>query len=448
MPTRPDSEPLPVTSSPASGSRWARAARLFALFAGGQGAVQILNVIGGLLLIRFLPKEAYAQFTLGNSMLSILGGLIEFGFAPAIVALVADRIHDRALVGRYVRSACYFRDRLLMIVGPGVLIALIVLGRKQDWPYTLLVAMGIVVLAAAFFQGRNVYFTIPLRMHRRVRLIYTPHVIGTLAKIAVFFALWAVGLLTAVVALGVHLAMVIGMGRTLRRSAAMHMEPVAVSDREVNRRMLHHLAPMIPMHLFSVLQGQILVILVTILGSTTNIAEIGALGRIAQLFVFATALHSVLVIPWIARTPRERLFRRYMAAALYPVAICAAAVAFAFLFPGVLLWLLGPAYSHLRTEVGWMILAGGVHYVGASLFHLHFSRRWLYWWSSVAQVLGVLAIQVLGIVLLDLSRTQEAVFFALMTNTGILAVNLAVGVYGFWVGPRGGDPGEAPLSTP
>jgi hypothetical protein len=249
--------------------------------------------------------------------------------------------------------------------------------------------------------------------------------------------------LTAVIALGVHLAMVIGMGRTLRRSAAKHMDPVRVSDPEVNRRMLHHLAPMIPMHLFSVLQGQILVILVTIVGSATNIAEIGALGRIAQLFVFVSALHSVLVIPWIARTPRARLFRRYMAAALYPVVICVAAVVFAFLFPEVLLWLLGPAYSHLRTEVGWMILAGGVHYVGSALFHLHFSRRWLYWWSTVAQVVGVLAIQVIGVVLLDLSRTQEAVFFSLMTNTGILVVNIAVGIYGFWVGPRSGDPGEA-----
>ncbi len=419
-----------------------RATRLLALFAGGQGTIQVLNVIGGLLLIRFLSKEAYAQFTLGNSMLSILGGLIEFGFAPAIVALVADRIHDRALVGRYVRSACFFRDRLLMIVGPGVFIALIVLGRKQDWPIGLLAAMGIVVLAAGFFQGRNVYFTIPLHMHRRVRLIYAPQVVGTLAKVAVFIVLWAAGLLSAVVALGVHLAMVVGVGRTLRRSAAKHMDPVRVGDREINRRMLHHLAPMIPMHLFSVLQGHLLVVLVTILGSTTNIAEIGALGRIAQLFVFATALHTVLVIPWIARTPRQRLFRRYMAAAVYPVVVCAAAVVFAFLFPGVLLWLLGPAYSHLRTEVGWMILAGGLHYVGASHFHLHFCRRWIYWWSSVAQILGVLAIQILGIVLLDLSRTQEAVFFAIMTNTGILVVNLAVGVYGFWVGPRGGDPGE------
>jgi hypothetical protein len=432
-------EAPPPSPSSHTRSRLARAARLLVLFTTGQATVQLLNVAAGLILIRVLSKEAYAQFTLGNTVLNVLGGLIEFGFAPAIMALVGERIHDRLLLGKFVRSATVFRDRLLIAIGPGAVIALVVLGLRQEWPLTVLLPMGILVLGSAFVQGRNAYYTIPLRMHHRVNDIYTPQVFGVLGKIASFVGLWALGLLGAVAAMGIHFLTTAIISRFQRRRAIVYYEPVKKPDPEYNSRMLHHLAPMIPMHLFAVFQGNILVVLVTILGSSDNIAEIGALGRLAQLFLFVTTLHGMLVIPWIARTPRARLLRRYLFAAGYPVLIAACIVSMAFAFPKPILWLLGPGYSHLHQEVSWMVMAGGIHYIGGALFHIHFSRRWLYWWGTVAQIIGVLSVQAIGVLILDLSQTMEAVFFAVITNTGLLVVSIAVGFYGFRYGPRGGD---------
>src|SRR5690606_8638676 len=88
----PEAPPPSPSSHPRS--RLERAARLLGLFTTGQATVQLLNVAAGLILIRILTKEAYAQFTLGNTVLNVHGGLIEFGFAPAIMALVGERIHD------------------------------------------------------------------------------------------------------------------------------------------------------------------------------------------------------------------------------------------------------------------------------------------------------------------------------------------------------------------
>src|SRR5690606_21309614 len=144
-----------------------------------------------------------------------------------------------------------------------------------------LLPMGILVLGSAFVQGRNAYYTIPLRMHHRVNDIYTPQVFGVLGKIASFVGLWALGLLGAVAAMGIHFLTTAIISRFQRRRAIVYYEPVKKPDPEYNSRMLHHLAPMIPMHLFAVFQGNILVVLVTILGSSDNIAEIGALGRLA-----------------------------------------------------------------------------------------------------------------------------------------------------------------------
>jgi hypothetical protein len=48
--------------------------------------------------------------------------------------------------------------------------------------------------------------------------------------------------------------------------------------------MLHYLSPIIPGIIFTAVQGQISVLLITLFGQTKSIAEVAALGRLGQLF--------------------------------------------------------------------------------------------------------------------------------------------------------------------
>jgi len=52
-----------------------------------------------------LSVEAYAQFGLATGFQTVFSVLMDLGFASTIVPLVGDRRHDRALLGKYVRSA-------------------------------------------------------------------------------------------------------------------------------------------------------------------------------------------------------------------------------------------------------------------------------------------------------------------------------------------------------
>lgn len=404
---------------------------LISSFLAGQGSVQVLNLITGFLLLRWLSVEAYAQYSVAFGFQSTLGLLVDLGFSGSIIALVGDRGADKEVVGKYVRSAKYFRNRLYSFIIPFAAIAFPLVTAKQGWDWNIQVLLFASIVIALFFQGWVAYYSSPLLIQQRLKQYYQPQIVGAVGRIVFCFILHIVAALTSWVAAWINSAVSVVIGFLYKQKAVFLIDEPVDRDSKSNQEMVRYLAPVIPGIIFTALQGQIAVLLITLFGQTKNIAEVAALGRLGQLFLILTASNSVIVQPYIAKVSQHQLFKRYLLMLGFAIAICVVVCAIAFLFPQPLLWVLGPKYQNLQVEVGWTVVASCLSYVGTVMWTMHAARKWTYWWYTALYIMLLLIVQTIAVAVMDLSTTLNVIYFSIITAISIIGVHIVAGIYGF-----------------
>lgn len=399
-------------------------------FLAGQGAVQLLNVISGFLLLRWLNVEAYAQYSVAFGFQTTLGMLVDLGFSGSIIALVGDRGSEKEVVGAYIRSAKYFRNRLFAVIIPLSVIAFPLVTSKQDWDAMTQLLLFISVIASLFFQGWAAYYSPPLLIHQQLKQYYQPQVVSAVGRMVLCFILYLISALTSWTTAWVNSAVFAVNGFLYRRSTTSLITEPRSSNPQINSEMIRYLSPLIPVAIYTAFQGQISLILITIFGRTESVAEVAALGRIGQLFFILTAFNSVIIAPRIAQVARRDLAKKYFQT--FGVALTFAAILsfIAFLFPQPLLWLLGSKYQNLRSAIVWVVLSSSFAYLANVLNTMNMSRKWIYWWSSVFEISLIVIVQLICMTVMDLSTTIQVIYFSLIVTAAYTALHFLIGIYG------------------
>jgi O-antigen/teichoic acid export membrane protein len=421
----PPSEP--PTVAPSRFLKWR--APLISFFI-GQPAVQLLNLITGFLLLRWLDIQEYAMLGIALAFQVTVNQLTDVGFSGSIVALAGPRGQDPDILGTYLRSARYWRTRVQTATLLVAAVAFPLMTWNQTWPpATKALLFGSIALGVVF-QGWTMYSS-PLLVHHSLRQYYTPQIQSALLRLLLCATLHAAGILPAWVATLISALTVGFTGFSYHRSSRAFIHEPTESLPAANTEMLRYLSPLIPGIIFIALQGQILVGLSAVFGSTQNLAEVSALGRIGQLFLILGAFNSVFIEPYIARISAELLPRRYLQILAVTLSICAATTLIGFTFPQPLLWLLGKNYAGLQAEIGWVVLSGCLAYLGGVLWSMHAARRWIFWWGTINYITTMVVVQSICLAFMDLTQTISVIWFGLFSTTAGLLVHTATGVYGF-----------------
>jgi len=417
----------------------ARARRAFGIvgsFFLGQGALQGLQILIGLLLVRRLSVEAYAQFGLAYGFQITMGTLMDLGFTSTIVPLVGEHRDNRQLVGRYVRAAKHLRDRTFWILAPVAAIAFLAIMYKHHWSWSIQIILVLSVLLTLYFSGRASYFSAPLFLFGKLRDFYAPQTATALGRLIAYVVCSLAGVLNAWIAAGLYALTVATNGTLLEKKARLYMEWPKDDDPSTNREVFRYILPAAPAIIFAAFQSQISLFLISIFGRTTNIAEVAALGRLGQLFAVLMTFNVVVVEPYIARLSRGRLLSIYLGIIAATAVFCIPVVLFAFTFPAPLLWLLGGNYKSLGSAVGWVVLAACINHLGGLMWIMNRSRRWLFWSGTILEIVLLLAVQVGFITIVGVHTTQQAVFFTFASSFCYVIAHGYVGIYGFMKGPR------------
>ena len=417
-------------------SSFKRWSALILSFLVGQGSVQVINLISGLLLLRWLSVEAYAQFSVAFGFQSTLNMLVDMGCSGSIIALVGERASDKEVVGSYIRSAKHFRNQLLAVLIPLSALAFAFVTSKQNWDWTTQLLLFGSVVNYLFFEGWAAYYSVPLLIHQQLKQLYKFQIISACIRLVLCFSLYLGSALSSWAAAWANSSVVVVQGFFFRKDSTRLIHEPIESSLNINREMRHYLLPLIPGIIFTAFQGQISLFLITLFGQTKSIAEVGALGRIGQLFFILSAFNGVVIAPYIAKVARQHLVRRYCQILGAAISISLVLCIGSFLFPQPLLWVLGSKYYHLRTEVGWMVVGASIGYIGSVMLTMQGVRKWVYWWASFAYISMVMITQITCVMLIDLSTTINVIYFGIITNLAAIAIYVATAIYGFIYGPR------------
>jgi len=423
-------------------ARGRRAARLVSTFFLGQGALQGIQILAGLLLVRWLSVEAWAQYGLASGLQIAMTTLMDLGISSTIIPLVGERRDDRYLVGRYVRSAKHLRDRIFWILAPFTALVFLSITYRHHWGWHLQLLLLASVLVSLYSSGHVSCFSPPYYLFSRLRDFYAPQTLTALVRLLVYSICKLAGVLNAWVSAAFYALNTTTNGLLLEKGSRRDLEWPAQDDPATDREVLRYILPATPAIIFSAFQAQISLFLISIFGDTANIAQVAALGKLGQLFSVLTTFNVVIVEPYIARRNRGRLLSSYLGFAGLGALCCAPVTLLAFVFPRPFLWLLGPNYQGLQNLVGWVVLAACVNYLAGLIWVMNRARKWIFWSGTAVEIVLLLGVQISFIVLVGVRTTQQAVFFTFASSFCYVATHAYVAIIGFCKGPR-----QAPVSS-
>jgi O-antigen/teichoic acid export membrane protein len=311
----------------------------------------------------------------------------------------------------------------------------------KDWSPGTRIGLFASVAATIVARSFQDFYGLRLILQQDHGAFMRPQVLAGVVRMLALATARATGALTAIVASMLSsLLAIIPAAQYRRRTGRMP----ARGERAFQRQIISYALPLSPMLLNGALQGQIAIFVASTFASTRVLAEVGALSRIGQLYAVVGIINGLVVAPKIARAPREELRGIVVMTMSGATAFVALLALFAFAVPGVLVALLGSEYVSLRAEVGAYVVGTGLTFLMVVVFTINNSRGYVYWWLTALEVLGVLAVQAVAVIILDLSTVSNIVWFLILSG----ACQLLVGVAGLWYGLRRGPRATSALGSP
>ncbi len=394
------------------------------------------NLLYGLLCIRLLPIGEYAKFVVIFAIQGSLIVLMDIGISGSLTPLVGDKIDDHHLIADYLASLRQLAHILFACAVPIAIVAYPLLVRNRHWSWQVVLAMVVIVLISTWFARVGAAYGAVLILLRDRKHWYRAQIIssyGTLALLGIFVVFhW----LTAFAAILINVAGVIWIAGDYFFSARKLLGVAGRPSKEKRTAIMHLTFPAVPGVIFYALQGQIAVLLITIFGRTAAVASVGALSRLGQIFALPLQMNGILVEPYFARLGKARLKINYFLIVAIAVACGGGATALALAFPGLFLWVLGPKYAGLRTEVVLVILTGAIGLISGVMAAMNGSRRFVYYSFVLSQIIVTLAVEAIFIWKVDLSTVKAVLWLGIVAGVPSLTINALVGLYGLAKGGR------------
>lgn len=394
------------------------------------------NLFYGFLCVRLLPISEYAKFAVVFGFLGTLTVLMDISFSSTLVPLIGERIDDLQLIADYVASLRQLAHWLYIALAPATIVLYPLLVRKQQWSWHVVAAMVAILLLAGWYARIGAAYGTVLIVRRDRTAWYRAQMVSSLGTLALLGIVWATHTLNAFSAILINVAGITYVAGAYFVRARSLLGVIGRPSREKRKEIIHLALPGIPSAIFYAIQGQIALLLITLFGRSAAVASVGALNRLARVFVLFAQMNPLLIEPYFAKLPAGRLKQNYIGLLVVEVAFCVFVVTLAGLYPEMFLWVLGPKYSRLHFEVFLVILIGSIGHLSEVLFIVHNARRFVYWWNSLLIIILTLAVQVLFIWKVDLSTVRGVLFLNLATALVTLPIILFAGIYGFVRGPR------------
>ena len=398
-------------------------------FALVQLLVQLVSAIGGLIVVRALPKPEYALLAIANSMQSAGQALAELGTGIGLRSIGGKLWNQPDRFGQLLRTTLHLRRWFGLVALAVCLPVAAWLLWRNGAPILLAVALCLALVVSLVPLIGSTAWAVSAQLHGEYRRIQKLD----LSSAGLRLALIATLSLHVLNALSTVLVGAIAnwlQTLTLRKWARTKTTAGVSINIDDRRELLRISLRSLPNTIFFSIQGQITLLILSMVGSPTRIADLTALGRLAILFQVLSVTFTNVLAPGFTRCQEPNRLRH-----LYPLLLgammmaLAPLTALAWLWPTPFLWLLGHQYASLQRECGWVVTAGCVGQIGAMMWTLNSSRAWIRF-QAPGFIISVLAVQGCAALLLDLRQFHDVLLFNLLTTAAPIPIYAADAIIG------------------
>jgi O-antigen/teichoic acid export membrane protein len=417
-------------------SRLKRWIGLLGAYFTAQSLTQLSGVLAGILVVRHLPVDDFALYTLATSVTALFAIASDLGSTSSLLHFYRAAESRGERFADYVGAVLDLRRTAFALGSVALLVAAPWVGAARGFGRAESLAAALIVLVVVWCQIGSSIRLVLLRLAARYGAAYRAELGGGLLRLGLIALLVALSRLSTLAALA---AGALAAALVLARADSPAAHPERGERTAARRAVGRYLVPMLPSALYFAIQGPLIIWLAATFGNTRSIAEVGALGRLGMIVGLLTGLSSAVLVPRLAGVSDPRTFAtsflRYGAllAALAGIILLSAA-----LVPNLFLAILGPHYRGLRHELLLIIAASGLSMLGSYVANVNLSRGWTR--LQAAALAGEVAVQAALIASLPLATTAGVIWFQLGSATAGIAFQLAIFGVGFrrpaWAGWR------------
>lgn len=292
-------------------------------------------------------------------------------------------------------------------------------------------AIVLLVAGPQWIATRTTVLATVSRLNSHLRQLQVAEIVAACIRTAITLGAAALGFIN------IHTALLAVTVATLVYAVLIRRQVLPMLDANVNgaeeaefgRGIRTVMRQMYPNNVFHCVQSQLAMGLLSVLGGTSEVADLGALSRLSFFANLIAAPLNYIIGPAFARCS-DGLRLTWLFSWVLGVYVSILAV-----FIGLVAWqadtvllLLGPKYSHLHIELILVATAIAIVFVSQIFWSLNFSRGWVQVvWLNIPMVLSA---QFASALLLDVTTVRGAVLLNMVTALPTLLLGVGVAVTG------------------
>ena len=404
--------------------KWLGWFSILARFTSAQMVIQVLGFASGILIVRHLSKPDYAWFTIANSLAATMNMLADVGVSGALSAVGGEVWQDNARFGSLIRTALTLRRKFAIASIAVVTPVFIWMLMKNQAPAATTAVLVPVALVGFLLQLTAGVLGVVISLRQEIRRMQLLGLAAALLRLA-FIAP------ACLIFIDARIAMIAGVAAAalqvwiLRRWVRASVVWDAPESSEYRSRILSIVKRQAPITIFHCVQGQIIVLLISIFGSEDRVAEIGALGRFAILFTLISSVINGIIVPRFARCQdRSVLRRRYWQVAIGFAVLAGSLVTLSAIFPRPLLWVIGSQYANLESVVWLMMLNAALGAMFVCLVSLTYFKGWII--PAAITIPMEIGTQLLLIWIFDMSTVRGVLLVGCIGSLPPILLNIVI----------------------
>lgn len=402
--------------------------KLISLVGSTEILLKAIAFISGILIVRLLPIQEYAMYTLANTMLGTLVVLTDGGISNGVLALSGKVWQDPQKLGSVLATGMDLRRKFAVVALVIFLPILIYLLLKNNATIFTAILITLSLIPAFYAALTDSLLEITPKLHQDIASLQRNKVVVELGRLVLILGTIFIFPWTFVIILASGVPRVYG-NLKLKEINAKFVDSSQKADLTVRKEILLVVSRVLPNILFYALSGQIVIWILSIFGNTRDLASIGALGRFAVLIGFFTALLSTLFIPRFSRLEDNRgsVLKYFVVFQIILFTISTCFMLITYVFPTEFLWVLGSSYSALTSEFLLIMLSNCIGLITSMTGQLIGSRG--HFLNPILVIAMNLSCVIGAYFMWDLSTIQGILYYSILYQCISLIVNYSFSFY-------------------
>ncbi|SFZ94017.1 Membrane protein involved in the export of O-antigen and teichoic acid [Flaviramulus basaltis] len=402
--------------------------KLISITGSAQIIIQAIGFISGIIVIRTLSTQEYALYTLSNTLLGTMVILGNGGITTGVTALGGRVWQNKQKLGEVLVTGLNLKRQFAFFTLVFCLPVLMYLLLKNgaSWLTTILIVLALIPTFIFALSSRLLEIVpkleqdiIPLQKNQLIvnfgRLL--------LLSVSVFIFPFA---FIAILSSG--LPQIWG-NLNLRKITSKHISLQEQQSPNIRKDILVTVKRIYPQAFYSSFSGQVTIWLLSIFGTTSSIAQIGALGRVAIVLSFVGIIFNILITPRFARLEEnfKLLFNKYIQLHGLLIIVFTFLILLVYIFSNQILWILGSNYAHLHNEIVLATIGSSLSAFAGIIYGLYSQRGWIL--NPVISILLNISVLALAIFLTDVTTLKGVLILNIILWFILSLINSFYGLF-------------------